>query len=307
MKRLLTLATLTLCIGTIGLARDVVTLSNGDKLVGEIVVLDIKKGVLRIKFSDNNALSLRFSDIEMVRKDTAISQAPIPEPLKFGANSEEREEERVTYRPPEPSKREKEQVAEIDRRISSIDSSTYEVPKKSDSTTRWGLKAGANFASASLGTGSETPVSSRTGVALGIINDFSLTNSFSIQSELAYSQYGYSSSGSTLSYNTIEAQVLGKYGFLERKSFVRPFAMAGFAPAFRVSSRESSPGVDVDASSQSNTILLSGVIGGSVLFGSTDKTNIGLDLRYIFGLTDVSTTGVSAKNSTFYFGTTFLF
>lgn len=318
-------------------AEDVIYLKSGEVLQGQILAQDTTNEMIQFRFQDGREFLIRTSDIQnMMSQSNPLGQQPqnyaqqpyfapppnyspnpyypfqgygMPQgqsaPPGFGQTAPPYYGQFAPqYFGNAPQGRQTRGVSSVGRESQNT---AYKTTKKSPSSSKWGLKAGANFASVSLGAGSVTPVSSRTGVALGIINDFSLTSSFSIQSELAYSQYGSSSSGLTLSYNTIEAQVLGKYGFLERKSFVRPFAMAGFAPAFRISSRVSGEGVDNDASSLSDTFLISGVIGGSVLFGSRDKTNIGLDIRYMFGLNNVSTTEVSAKNSTFYFGTTFLF
>lgn len=309
MTPILKLTLFSLFLTVSGFARDVIMLSNGDVLKGDIVQLDIKKGLMRVKFSEGNALTVRFSDIDSVKKEGLTAEGPMPAPLKLSSagTADEAKEEVVQQKTTENSKTDRETLMEVDRRIASLESSSFESAKNLAGPSKLGLKVGANFASVSVGAGETTPVSSRTGFVFGIVNDSPVSEKFSIQSELAYSQYGYSQSGLTLSYDTIEAQLLGKYSLLERKSFARPAVLAGLAPAFRLSSRVSGSGVDVDASSISNTFSLAGVLGGSVLFGSRGRTEYGLDFRYIFGLTDVSKTTVSVKNSTFYFGSTFLF
>lgn len=163
----------------------------------------------------------------------------------------------------------------------------------------FGFKGGLN---SSWVTGdSSDGVSPRIGVHLGVMSEFSLSEKFSIQPELIYSQQGaqqdvaFTLDGFTLQeeelkarHNYLNLPILAKYYITENFSIE-----AGPQIGFLLSAEQEGSGVEVDAKEALKSIDFAASLGVSY------KLNNGLNFsaRYNAGLSDVNDVeGVTDEN-----------
>jgi hypothetical protein len=163
----------------------------------------------------------------------------------------------------------------------------------------FGFKGGLNVAF--IGGDNSDGVSARTGVHLGVMGEYSISNKFSIQPELVYSQQGakqdvvFINQGMTIGtaelearYNYMNLPILAKYYITENFS-----VEAGPQIGILISAEQEGGGVTADADSIVKNIDLSAGIGLSY------KLNSGLNFsaRYNAGLSDINDVdGFNDKN-----------
>lgn len=174
-----------------------------------------------------------------------------------------------------------------------------------------GFKGGVNFANQSVDPADSELSDSRTGMALGGYVGIPVNQSFAVQPEALFTMKGDegsvgSVSGST-KLNYIEMPVLARVGFMTDAS-ARPSIYAGPSVGFNLSAKtETDTGSatdETDIKEETNPIDFGMVVGGGVAFAMGEsKRNVGLDLRYTMGLTNVndsaSADDVNVKNGVF--------
>jgi hypothetical protein len=170
---------------------------------------------------------------------------------------------------------------------------------------QFGIKAGYNLANFSQsGSGTTEDTKAKSDFSAGILVSLPLFNSFYLQPEIMYSGQGTKVSelgtDATFNYDYLNIPVLFKYQ--HESGF---FAETGPQVGFLLSANVKADGQSSDAKSSSQTTDFSWAFG----LGYKTKMNIGIDVRYNLGLTDVNkdTSGGSIKNSVFQFGLFYLF
>lgn len=171
--------------------------------------------------------------------------------------------------------------------IEKITKETVTTQSKAFSEIWLGGRLGVNFTNISSDqlSGNTT----RTGLVVGGIVEFSLSDMFALEPGVVYSQSGSSYAGGTTdAYNYIDIPVLIKAKF--GASEVKPYLFAGPALGFEVAATETSPGnPSIDLSSYTSSINFSAQFGGGVEYAINPKTKLFGDVRYAVGLTDIST------------------
>ncbi|PTX62646.1 outer membrane protein with beta-barrel domain [Kordia periserrulae] len=163
----------------------------------------------------------------------------------------------------------------------------------------FGFKGGLN---SSWVTGDESDgVTPRIGVHLGVMSEFSLSEKFSLQPELVYSQQGaqqdvaFISQGMTIAetelkarHNYLNLPILAKYYVAKNFSIE-----AGPQIGFLLSAEQEGNGVEVDAKSALKNIDFAASLGVSYKFDS----GLNFSARYNAGLSNVNDIdGVDDKN-----------
>jgi hypothetical protein len=153
-----------------------------------------------------------------------------------------------------------------------------------------GIKGGVNIANQS--TDGTEPADSRNGMAIGGWVQLPVAPMFSVQPEAYFSMKGDSeeASGVTASINMdyLEVPVLARATFGSPGSPISPSLFAGPSVGFNISSKAKVEGSgsfdgETDVKDQTKSTDFGLVFGGAVEFG-----NVGLDVRYSKGLTNVS-------------------
>jgi hypothetical protein len=197
------------------------------------------------------------------------------------------------------------------RGMSSIGQTREKSEGKSDfwDTVRLGIKAGIN--SANVKTSDKSKTSSLTGGSVAAVAEIPVYQRVSFQGEIGFSQYGYSGVLSDneikLNYDVVEAQLLGKLKLFHRNNKLNIALLGGVAPGYRVSSKVSSGDLGLDANTFTKAFSASGVVGGTFSWRLGKKTELGIDVRYLIGLTDLSSQDVTSKNVTTFFGASLIF
>lgn len=165
-----------------------------------------------------------------------------------------------------------------------------------------GVKGGMNIANVSSDAGELAD--SRNGMAIGGWVQMPVAPMFSVQPEAYFSMKGDSqeSGGATVSINTsyLEVPVLARASFGPPASPISPSLFAGPSFGINLSSKQETSGtgttadgtVDIKDATSSTDVGL--VFGGALEFG-----NVGIDVRYTKGLTNISSVdgSPSAKNN----------
>lgn len=175
-----------------------------------------------------------------------------------------------------------------------------------------GIRAGGNFATFRGDTeealefpGTSSEFERRTALQIGGFFQFAVSDQFTIQPELIYTQKGSSLDGSvsvqgqvvdfsgTFRFSYLEIPVLAKFQIPTTGS-LKPSIFAGPALGFNLTSEfeieaggESETDDDVDVSSTE----LGVVIGGELAYILASGNAISLDIRYNPGITDVDSEG----------------
>jgi hypothetical protein len=151
---------------------------------------------------------------------------------------------------------------------------------------KFGLRAGINLSNEKASAaGVSVRASSKVGFTVGAFADWEITNAFSIQSELNYSQMGakVGSQKETLDY--IAIPVLAKFRLGELGIYAGPQA------SFLVGGRDKFEGQTIGVASQFKMLDLSAVGGAEYVFAK----KLVVSARYQLGLTNISDMGVAAK------------
>ncbi|MFM8313767.1 MAG: porin family protein [Deltaproteobacteria bacterium] len=198
------------------------------------------------------------------------------------------------------------------RGLSSVGGENREKTKKKDGfwdTLRLGVRAGMNSANAKMSDSSKSTAVN--GFSVAAVAEIPVYGRLSFQTELGFSQYGYSGtmSGSSvkLNYDAAEAQFLGKLKFFNRTGRWNLALLGGVAPGYRVSAKVSSGTLGLNPNTFSKVFSASGVVGGNLLYRLGKSTELGIDVRQLIGLTNLSLDDVSAKNSTTFVGAILIF
>jgi Outer membrane protein beta-barrel domain len=177
------------------------------------------------------------------------------------------------------------------------------------SSPRLGIKIGLNEALVNI-TGDSSGTLSRTGFAEGITLAFPLSDSIEFQTELGYGEFGYKTDALDpalavkVTHACLEAELLAKF-------LLRPvFAVIGFSPAYAISTKAYIGKTEQELASKDifKPFMLSAVIGVGGSFQVGNHHYLGLDLRYLHGLTNLSPSdGPTSRSAAFFLGTTFWF
>ncbi|NJO20281.1 MAG: PorT family protein [Spirulinaceae cyanobacterium RM2_2_10] len=135
--------------------------------------------------------------------------------------------------------------------------------------------------------------------------DLSIADNTFLQFELLYSQYGYSidisGSNLTVAYNTFEIPIISKLRIDIDDNEFHPLLLLGTSLAFRLSATATDSTGTADFSSVTNSTMFSLIFGTGVEYDLSPTESLFLNARYLLGLTNVSNTSTSAKQSTFQF------
>lgn len=162
----------------------------------------------------------------------------------------------------------------------------FSIAFQSKAQTYYGIKAGANIASFRVtGSGVGLTSDSRTAVLAGFLLNTSLTDNLLFQPELIYIGYGGKVLGVELKTDYISLPLVLQY-----KAVNRFYLEAGLQPGLLATAK--SEGEDVKSSFKN--FDLPGLVGASFDF----TENIGLGIRYAFGLVNVAddSDGSTSKN-----------
>lgn len=157
---------------------------------------------------------------------------------------------------------------------------------------QFGLKAGANFANVNQ---SGSTFDNRTALYAGLLAHVHITPHFAIQPELVYSPQGaVYANGITTKLNFINVPVLGQYMFGSGWRLE-----TGPQIGLLTSAKNESGGTDTDVRNSFKKTDVSWAFG----LGYLTKVNLGIDLRYNLGLSDLSNNAsYSVKNSVWQVG-----
>lgn len=168
---------------------------------------------------------------------------------------------------------------------------------------RGGGVLGLNLANASFNP--STSSSAKIGFAVGPIFDVTVAENTFIQLELLYAQYGYSidisGNNLTVAYNAFEIPIISKLRIDLDDSEFHPLLLLGTSLAFRLSATATDSTGTADFSSVTKSSMLSLIFGTGAEYDLSQTESLFLNARYLLGLTDVSNTSTSAKQSTFQF------
>lgn len=156
----------------------------------------------------------------------------------------------------------------------------------------FGAKAGVNFASLS---GDDVDLEGRTGLHLGVLAEFMLSEEFAVQPELIYSAQGASEEDYSLQLDYISIPVMAKYYVLEGLSIE-----AGPQFAFNINSKEKFEDETVDLEDVKSIDFGAGLGLGYKL------SNIFFQGRYVFGFSDIFE-DVDVKNSVLQLSVGYMF
>jgi len=158
-----------------------------------------------------------------------------------------------------------------------------------------GIKGGVNIANQSADPSDSELSDSRTGMALGGYVGIPLNPMFAVQPEAFFTMKGdqgdiAGSTGST-KLNYIEVPVLARINFMTDAS-AHPSIYAGPSVGLNISAKAEMEGAteeSTDIKDSVSPVDFGMVVGGGVTFPvGASKRNVGLDLRYTMGLSNVS-------------------
>jgi len=164
--------------------------------------------------------------------------------------------------------------------------------KTAAKTTTFGIRAGVNLST--FGGDDADDVKSKIGLNAGVYANILISNGFSIQPELAYSQLGCKfEDGGDIRYalDYITLPVLAKYDFSNSGFSLYAGPQIGFLATAKI--KDDNDSEDVKDSFKSTDFA--GILGAQYLIPST---KFGLTLRYQFGLSNiVDEDNVDLKNN----------
>ncbi|MBN9383970.1 MAG: PorT family protein [Chitinophagaceae bacterium] len=161
---------------------------------------------------------------------------------------------------------------------------------------QFGIKAGANFANVSNTPGSKTLVSFNGGALVKI----PLVDALSLQPEVVYSGQGAKFDGGKITLGYVNIPVLAKYTLP-----VGVFFETGPQLGILLSAKQKvDGGSDTDIKSSLKSTDIAWAFGAGYVI---PDINLGVDVRYNLGLTNVIKDGGSSKNGVFQVGVFYLF
>jgi hypothetical protein len=162
-----------------------------------------------------------------------------------------------------------------------------------------GVKGGLN--SYSINSGNSSEFKSTTGIHIGLLGHIHMNKEFALQPELVFSMQGANGrSNSDIKLNYINVPVMFQYMFDNGFRI-----MAGPQLGFLLSAKVKNNNTSVDVKDSFKSVDLGVGIGASYVH---PPSNIGIDARYNFGLTDISENSTrELKNTGFQIGIFYLF
>ena len=159
-----------------------------------------------------------------------------------------------------------------------------------------GVKGGVNIANQTSNPDDQAPADSRTGLALGGFVGIPVLPNLQIQPEALFMMKGGedSDAGTTSTYklNYVEVPVLAKLGFMNQ-SPAHPSLFVGPSIGFAASSKADVAGATVDLKDNTKPFDVGVVVGAGL-----DFQNVGVDVRYTRGVTNVNDTPDSSTDVT---------
>ncbi len=176
----------------------------------------------------------------------------------------------------------------------------------SQAQIKYGVKAGANFYKVTGEEDLEASRKTKIGLAGGAFVNFSLSETFSVQPELLYSQEGNKqkegSASIDLKLNYINIPVLLQYNASGFYGETGP--QVGFLTSAKVKSKMGSDEETTDVKDSFKSINFSWAVG----LGYRLSNGLGIGARYNIGISNiVDGEGVSAKSSGFHIGLSYTF
>lgn len=161
-------------------------------------------------------------------------------------------------------------------------------PTFAQSTVTGGVKIGVNFSKLTFSEEGDDDLTtdSKTGLVIGGFVDVPITELFSFQPEVLYSQKGGKQEipglgDSKVKYDVVQIPVLFKANFAG--TAVRPFVVAGPGFGFVTSAKIEEPDIDdLDIKDEVASVEVSGIIGAGLQFGRGI-----IEFRYDHGFTDL--------------------
>ncbi len=159
-----------------------------------------------------------------------------------------------------------------------------------------GFKGGVNIANQSVDPSDSELSDSRTGMSLGGYVGIPVTPMFAVQPEALFTMKGDSESASgasgSVKLNYIEVPVLARISFMTDAA-AHPAIYAGPSVGLNISAKaegeDDTGSFEADIKDSVSPIDLGMVVGGGVTFPvGASKRNVGLDLRYTMGLSNVN-------------------
>lgn len=163
-------------------------------------------------------------------------------------------------------------------------------------SVKFGIKAGANFATVK-GDNVGSNIDSRTGFHAGGVAELKLTDKFSIQPELLFSQLGSQSGDNKVRLNYISLPVMAKYYLIEGLSIE-----AGPQASLLIDDK-----IELASGVAPNVDWEDFEFGLNIGAGYTFNNGLFLQTRYAFGLTSIQESSNNTKNGSFQVSLGYLF
>lgn len=299
-------------LGSFLKAEDVLYLRSGEVIQGTITGQDAAQQCLYFRFPDGREYRIRNSDIQQLGNSAYLNRGPSPIYSNAAPQWGMPPQGNTGMFSAPPMNSMGGPAPMGDRSLSSMSRQTQETaPGKNGfwDSVRWGVRAGINSANVKLSDA--TKASSVTGGSAAVLAEVPVWGRLSLQGELGYSQYGFSGtlSGESvkLNYDAVEAQLLGKFRVFNMRRSTNVSLLGGVAPAYRASAKVTSGSLGLQANTYSKRATASGVVGATFTVKVGKTTELGLDVRQLFGLTNMSANDVAAKNATTFVGASLIF
>ncbi|CAM1345362.1 porin family protein [Tenacibaculum amylolyticum] len=163
-------------------------------------------------------------------------------------------------------------------------------------SVKFGVKAGLNFATVN-GDDVGTNVDPRTGFHAGGVAELKLTDKFSIQPELLFSQLGSQSEGNKVRLNYLSLPVMAKFYLIEGLS-----VEAGPQASLLIDDK-----IELVSGATPNVNWEDFEFGLNIGAGYTFNNGLFLQTRYAFGLTSIQEISDDTRNGSFQVSVGYLF
>jgi len=318
-------------------AEDVIYLKSGEVLQGQILAQDTTNEMIQFRFQDGKEFLIRTSDIQnMMSQSNPLGQQPqnyaqqpyfapppnyspnpyypfqgygMPQgqsaPPGFGQTAPPYYGQFAPqYFGDAPQNRQTRGVSSVGKVREKTQGNTSFL-----NSVRLGLRGGIN--SANVKTSDNSKTNGLTGVSVAAVVEIPVYRRVSFQTEIGFSQYGYSGTLSgndiKLNYDVVEAQLLGKLKVFHRNNKLNVSLLGGLAPGVRLSAKVSSGNLGLNVNTFTRTLSASGVVGGNFSYRLGKNTELGVDIRYLIGLTNLSSQDVTSRNATTFVGASLIF
>ncbi len=175
--------------------------------------------------------------------------------------------------------------------------------------TTVGLRAGINVTNISI---SGNTNDSKIGIDFGLLTEIAISEAFSIQPELHYSQKGdqtknaFVGGTNKVTLNYLQIPILAKYVFGGEEMGAYAIAGPSIGLGLGVKSKNGSNSNSASFKDSNLKGLDFGLDFGLGLFKAIDAGKLFLDIRYLLGLSNIGKNGADLKNRGFSFGAGFM-